>query len=157
MPLRCTRRALEAKFRRVNEESGGELAAATTIEELTDEKMVLRVSAGTSSLRPGGSVMGPMLMAYVDSAGWLTTVAHHGIDYDAFTTDVSMQFLRPVRAGEVLVEARPLRVGQRTVVAVDIRQSREAPIAVHAIITFAPLPTEATARDHPPDGDNHRS
>jgi len=124
--------------------ASGDLGERTTIEELGNRSVRLRVEFDDRAARPGGSVAGPMLFALVDSAGWIMAVAHHGAGVDAFTTDVSMQFLRPVATGVVVAQAEVLRRGRRDIIEVDIEPSPDGP-AVHAVVGFVTRAAEGSS------------
>jgi uncharacterized protein (TIGR00369 family) len=137
---------LESRFQRAFEGSVGELTEggrSAVIEVLDERRLVLRAPVGRADLRPGGSVSGPTVVRYVDQVGWMMTVAHFGPDADAVTTDLSIQFLRPVTTSELLIEATALRIGRRCVIRVDVDVENDAGPAAHAVITFAPVTPRA--------------
>jgi uncharacterized protein (TIGR00369 family) len=109
-----------------------------TLELLEEDRLVARRRPYELDLRPGGTINGPALVAFVDAAGWMMAVAHQPPRTDAFTTDISMQFLRAAPAGELRVEVKALRVGGRTAVVDATVMSAavgEGPVA-HAVLTF---------------------
>jgi uncharacterized protein (TIGR00369 family) len=109
-----------------------------TIEVLEEGRLVAHRRPHEFDLRPGGIINGPALVSFVDAAGWMMAVAHQPPGSDAFTADMSMQFLRGAPVGELRVEVKALRVGGRTAV-VDATITSPAvtdgPVA-HAVLTF---------------------
>jgi acyl-coenzyme A thioesterase PaaI-like protein len=140
--LQYTAETLEDRFGgalRASGDHGSDRTESTErVLSLDERHMTLRVSLGAETLRPGGVVSGPTLARVVDSAGWLMTMAHFGSEYDALTTDLSMQFLRGAPPGDLLVEATALRIGRRCIIGVDVDPGEDGP-AVHAVVTLAPV------------------
>jgi uncharacterized protein (TIGR00369 family) len=113
-----------------------------TLELLDERRLVARRRPHEFDLRPGGIVNGPALVTLVDAAGWMMAVAHQPPGSDAFTTDLSMQFLRGAPVGELRVEVKALRVGGRSAVVdatVTSPAVAEGPVA-HAVLTFVTSP-----------------
>jgi uncharacterized protein (TIGR00369 family) len=109
-----------------------------TVEVLEEGRLVAHRKPHEFDLRPGGVIHGPALVSLVDAAGWMLAVAHQPPGTDAFTADLSMQFLRGAPVGELRVEVKALKVGGRTAV-VDATITSPAvadgPVA-HAVLTF---------------------
>jgi uncharacterized protein (TIGR00369 family) len=113
-----------------------------TIEQLEEGRLVAHRSPQEFDLRPGGVINGPALVSFVDAAGWMMAVAHQPPGSDAFTADLSMQFLRRAPVGELRVEVTALRVGGRTAVVdatITSPAVTEGPVA-HAVLTFVTAP-----------------
>jgi acyl-coenzyme A thioesterase PaaI-like protein len=91
-------------------------------------------------LRPGGTVSGPAQFTIIDSVGWMMTVAQVGPGWDAFTAEVTMQFLRPLLPSTVSVDVEVLRKGGRIVMQMAIDPSPQGP-ATHAVASFVARPT----------------
>jgi len=139
--LRCTIDELRERFAQSAAASGaqhGDTSNSISIITLNERQLTLSAHVDVSGLRPGGVVSGPTIMAIVDSAGWLLTIAHNGTEYDAVTTDLSVQFLRPCQPGELKVTATALRIGRRCIIGVGLGGS-EQETAVNSVITFAPV------------------
>jgi uncharacterized protein (TIGR00369 family) len=73
------------------------------------------LSAPTSerSLRPGGLISGPTLMSLADTAAYALILAHIGEVAMAVTTSLTIHFLRPCKPGDLVAEARMLKLGRR--------------------------------------------
>jgi uncharacterized protein (TIGR00369 family) len=93
-------------------------------------------------LRPGGLISGPNLMALADSAAYALILAHVGEQLMAVTSQLTMNFLRGAKPGEIHADAELLHLGRRTAVC-DVRLWTEGPDrpAAQANVTYAlPLP-----------------
>ena len=121
--------------------ASGQKGPAFTIVELTERQLRLHYDLTQQFTRPGGTVTGPALFGMIDTVGWLMAVAHSGAGTDAFTTDVTVQYLRPVFTGQVELVGNLLRRGRRHVFDVSVNPSPDGP-AVHAVIAFATRPSE---------------
>lgn len=137
---------LQGYYREMQSQSG-DGGARVTVDMLNAGGLKFRAEVGDRFTRPGGTVSGPALFALVDSAGWMLAVAHRGPGSDAFTTDISMEFLRPVSMGTVVVESTVLRLGRRSVFEVVIDPRPGGP-AVHGVVGFA---TRGSAQPPVPD------
>ncbi|WP_374470072.1 PaaI family thioesterase [Phenylobacterium sp.] len=96
-------------------------------------------------LRPGGLISGPNLMALADSAAYALILAHIGEQLMAVTSQLTMNFLRGARPGDLHADAELLHLGRRSAVC-DVRLWTESPEkpAAQANVTYAlPLPTSA--------------
>jgi len=91
-----------------------------------------------STLRPGGVIAGPTLMALADHAAYVQVLAHIGEVPMAVTTSLTMHFLRGAQPGELVAEAHLLRLGRRIATS-EVRLWTESPdrIAAHATVAYA--------------------
>jgi uncharacterized protein (TIGR00369 family) len=67
-------------------------------------------------LRPGELVSGPTLFSAADSAMYALVLAHIGPQLMAVTANMNIHFLNPAPAGDVVAEAKLLRMGIRLAV-----------------------------------------
>jgi uncharacterized protein (TIGR00369 family) len=90
------------------------------------------------SLRPGGVISGPTMMATADMAVYALVLAHIGEVPMAVTTSLTMHFLRPAKPGDLTAEATLLKLGRRIATA-DVRLWTEGPsrLAAHATVAYA--------------------
>jgi uncharacterized protein (TIGR00369 family) len=91
--------------------------------------------------RKGGTIAGVMLFRFFDAVGYMVTLAQSPKGTEAFTTDVSINFLRPGPLGKFIIEGRTMRFGKRSsVVAITVSspQVPEGPVA-SGVIIFAPV------------------
>ncbi len=135
----------EELLARYHKAMGGRPVAALEIDEYSVQRIVARATFDDGHTRPGGMVAGPILFTLADTMAYFVTISRSPRGSEAFTTSISMEFLRPAPVGVLLVEGRLLRFGRRScVVDTYIRRSgREEPVA-HAVVTYAPV-----FRDHP--------
>ncbi|MCR5881010.1 PaaI family thioesterase [Phenylobacterium sp. J367] len=97
-------------------------------------------------LRPGGLVSGPNLMAMADTAAYALILAHIGEQLMAVTSQLTINFLRGAKPGDIHAEAELLHLGRRSAVC-DVRLWTESPdrLAAQASVAYAlPLPEART-------------
>jgi uncharacterized protein (TIGR00369 family) len=90
----------------------GELARVV---EIAPGRVRLLLAANPRQLRPGGVVGGPAQMTTADVAMYALVLAHVGKVAMAVTTSLTIHFLRPAVAGDLVAEARLLKLGRRIV------------------------------------------
>lgn len=127
-----------------------------TVEELTSERLVVRGSY-TQIGRPGvsgdGVIPGPVQMAMADGFGWMLTVQSLPVGSDAYTIDMSMQFLRPLPTGEFAARCETLRWSpRRTVLTVALAPGLDAPTSTFITAAFIPRTPPANAGERTPAG-----
>ena len=76
----------------------------------------LRARYDERFLRPGGTIAGPIMMGLADAAMYALVLSRIGPVELAVTTELSINFLRKPAPGDVLAEARPLKLGKRLAV-----------------------------------------
>lgn len=119
-------------------------AATLPVEFVTLERglVVLRLKTGPESLRPGGTVAGPLIFGFADLAMYAAVMSAIGPVPLAVTTDASIHYLRRPRAGVLVARARLLKEGGRLVIG-DVLVAQEgeddAPVA-HAVLTYSVPP-----------------
>lgn len=95
--------------------------------------------------RPGRVLAGPTLMAAADLAMYAAVMGHVGPALMAVTADMNLRFLNKGALGDVLAEARILKLGRR-LVAMEARVWSEAEpgrLVLHATGSYA-LPEPAS-------------
>lgn len=117
-------------------------APRSVISELDHGRLLLATRWDPNAVRPGGTWSGPAQFEIVDTAGFLLTIAHLSPGADALTISLAMQFLQPPPAGDLLAEARLLRMSPRaSVITVELRSpALTAPVA-HGTISYACRPS----------------
>ncbi len=99
---------------------------------------VMRLKAGERHLRPGGTVSGPSLFALADLAAYCAVLAHIGPVALAVTTDLTIHFLRKPSPGDLLCEARLLKLGKSlAVIDCAIRTEGSTDLVSHAVATYS--------------------
>ena len=134
---------LLAELRRHYEDSEvGVVFEIDAIEELTDDHAVVRGSysqAGRPGATGAGVIPGPVQMAMADGFGWILSVAPLPPGSDAYTIDMSMQFLRPLPVGPYVARCSLLRWSpRRSVVTIDIAPGHDEPTATFITGAFSP-------------------
>ncbi len=94
-----------------------QIAEDFRIEELNQDRLVMRLLTAERHLRPGGTVSGPSLFALADVSVYAFLLAQMGPRALAVTTSASLDFMRKPAAGkDVLSECRLLKTGRVLVV-----------------------------------------
>ena len=76
----------------------------------------MRAVYDTSFLRPGGTIAGPIMMGLADAALYALVLSRIGPVELAVTTQLSVNFLRRPLPGDLVAEARMLKLGKRLAV-----------------------------------------
>ena len=90
------------------------------------------------SLRPGGTVAGPIMMALADFAMYLAVLSAIGWVPLAVTTNLSINFLKRPAPGDLVAEARLIKLGKRLAVGeIGVRSEGGADLVAHATATYS--------------------
>ena len=90
------------------------------------------------TLRPGGTVSGPIMMALADFTMYLAVLSAIGWVPLAVTTNFSINFLRKPAPRDVLAEARLFKLGKRLAVGeISLYSDGEADMVAHATSTYS--------------------
>lgn len=94
---------------------------------------------GTQSLRPGGTVSGPVMMAVADVALYVAILGEIGIVPLAVTTSLNVNFLRKPEAGKSIVGVcRLIKLGRSLAVGeVALYSEGGTDMVAHAVGTYA--------------------
>ncbi len=104
MSIDALHRLMEREFPQVGEQF--------VITEIRADGLCLRMRIDDSHLRPGGTVSGPSMFALADCAFYLATLAMIGPEALTVTTNCAIDFMRKPPPGDLLGEARILKLGQ---------------------------------------------
>jgi uncharacterized protein (TIGR00369 family) len=133
-------RFLAAEFPQVfNPQSG------LSIDALWERGCRVRQAFRAVSLRPGGTISGPTMMALADFAMYVAVLAAIGPVPLAVTINLNINFLRKPSQRDLTAEARLLKLGKRLATGeVAIRcVGEEEPVAhVTAIYSIPPHPAQ---------------
>ena len=111
--------------------------AALDIAAVGDGTVIMRLHAGETHLRPGGTVSGPSVFGLVDAAAYVVILAHVGPVGLAVTTSAQIDFLVRPAPGALSCEASLLKLGRRLAV-VDARVRDEAgTLVARASLTYS--------------------
>ena len=116
---------------------------AVKVEHLDQGVTRLRVPFRDDFLRPGGTISGPVLMAAADLAMYGAVLSLIGPIELAVTTNLNINFLRRPHPGDVIAEARILKLGKRLAVGeVGLYLDGEEDLVAHVTATYSiPPPT----------------
>lgn len=90
------------------------------------------------TLRPGGTVSGPIMMALADFTMYLAVLSAIGWVPLAVTTNFSINFLRRPAPRDVLAEARLFKLGKRLAVGeIAIFSDGDEEMVAHATSTYS--------------------
>jgi len=113
-------------------------ALGAHLEKLGKGTATVRMSGKAEFLRPGDTVNGPVLVALVDVAMYAAIMSLIGRSEMALTTNLNINFLRPPPLGELVAEARMIKLGKRLAVmeATVFSEGYDEPV-VHATGTYS--------------------
>jgi uncharacterized protein (TIGR00369 family) len=118
-------------------------ASGLAIEEVRGDGCRVRQSYHEASIRPGGTISGPTMMALADFSMYVAVLAAIGPVPLAVTTNLNINFLRRPAPRDLLAEARLLKVGKRLAVGeVTIRSEGEDDPVAHVTATYSIPPPE---------------
>ena len=110
MALAMTADALNAFLREVFQQ----VADDFHVDEVHEDRIVLRLITSEKHLRPGGTISGPSMFGLADVAAYVMTLAHIGPKALTVTTNCSIDFMRKPEAGvHLIAEARLLKLGRQ--------------------------------------------
>lgn len=113
-------------------------ASGLSIEAVWEGGGRVRQAYSDGSVRPGGTISGPTMMALADFAMYVAVLAAIGPMPLAVTTNLNINFLRKPARCDLVAEARLLKVGRRLAVGeVTIRSDGEAEPVAHVTSTYS--------------------
>jgi len=86
------------------------------LDAIHEDHVVMRALYSEKFLRPGGTVSGPVMMALADAAMYALVLSKIGPVELAVTTSLNINFLHRPKPGDVIAEARMLKLGKRLAV-----------------------------------------
>ncbi|HRY06053.1 MAG TPA: PaaI family thioesterase [Hyphomicrobiaceae bacterium] len=109
------------------------------IDSVDDREARLRLPESVEHLRPGGTVSGPAMVMLADVAVYVAILATLGeAALQAVTTSLNINFLRRPAPGELIADAKLLKVGRRLVVGeVAIADAASQTLLAHTTATYA--------------------
>ena len=114
-----------------------------TVEETWCGGGRVRQTFDANSIRPGGTISGPTMMALADFAMYVGILASIGPVPLAVTTNLNINFLRKPGARDLVAECRMLKVGKRLAVGeVVIRSDGEDEPVAHVTSTYSIPPRD---------------
>lgn len=108
------------------------------VESLEDGVARVRCPFRDDFLRPGGTISGPVMMAMADYAMYAAVLSRIGMVELAVTTNLNINFLRRPRPGDVVAEAKLLKLGQRLAVGeVAVNIDGDEDLVAHVTATYS--------------------
>jgi uncharacterized protein (TIGR00369 family) len=109
-----------------------------TIEAVWHGGSRVRRHFDSHSVRSGGTLSGPTMMAMADFAVYVAVLGSIGWVPEAVTTNLNINFLKMPAPRDVVAEARLIKLGKRLAVGeVGIRSDREDELVAHATCTYS--------------------
>ena len=107
----------ERDFRRISDERMPfARALGLEVDAIGARSVRMRAVYDASFLRPGGTIAGPIMMGLADAALYALVLSRVGPVELAVTTQLSINFLRKPPPGDLVAEARMLKLGKRLAV-----------------------------------------
>ena len=109
-----------------------------TIEAVWQHGCRMRQAYRASSLRPGGTISGPTMMALADFAMYVAVLAAIGPVALAVTINLNINFLRKPAPRDLIAEVRLLKLGKRLATGeILIRSDGQADVVAHTLSTYS--------------------
>ncbi|MCU1356827.1 MAG: hypothetical protein JWM89_2245 [Acidimicrobiales bacterium] len=121
---------------------GGQMPMRVTRADDDGVEMVRDYEDG--SLRPGGTISGPVLMALADGIAYMAVVSRIGPEPLTVTSHLAIDFLRKPPPAGLRAEAEIIKIGRRqAVIAVRIHSEQDDELVAYSTVTYA-LPSTPT-------------
>ena len=115
----------------------GDRGALPEIILAEENHVLMRAAMGEQNLRPGGFVSGPTQMALADHMAYAVIFTRLGITPMALTSNLNIDFLRPLQGATVHVEGKMIKLGRAlAVIAVEIKGD-SGKLSSRATVTYA--------------------
>jgi len=109
-----------------------------TIEEVWRGGCRVRRHFDSRSLRSGGTLSGPTMMALADFAMYVAVLGSIGWVPAAVTTNLNINFLKKPAPRDAVAEARLIKLGKRLAVGeIGIRSEGDDELVAHATCTYS--------------------
>ena len=113
-------------------------ASGVSIEEVRYGSARVRQAYRQAFIRPGGTIMGPIMMALADFAMYVAVLASIGPVPLAVTTNLNINFLRKPEARDLVAETKLIKLGRRLAVGdIAIRSADAEALVAHATATYS--------------------
>lgn len=118
------------------------------IEEIRHRAARVRMQGDESQMRPGGTVSGPSMFKLADFSLWVVLLGNMGEDaLQAVTTNLNINFLSRPKPGDMIAEARIIKLGKRLAVGeIELYSAGSEDMVAHATGTYAIPPSGLTVR-----------
>ena len=107
------------------------------ITHVETDHVVMRAKMSKFNLRPGGSISGPTQMALADHIAYALIFTRLGITPMAVTSNLNIDFLRPLFGDFVIIEGRTIKFGRTLAVTkVEIRAENSEKLSSQSTVTY---------------------
>lgn len=102
------------------------------------DHVIMEAPMDETNLRPGGFISGPTQMALADHMAYAVIFTRLGITPMALTSNLNIDFLRPLQGETVHIDGKMVKLGRSlAVIAVEIRGRDSEKISSRATVTYA--------------------
>lgn len=113
------------------------------VDSVAAGEVTVRVPWRDGFVRPGGTLAGPVMMGAADFAMYGVVLSLIGPVALAVTTNLNINFLRRPPPGDILADARVLKLGKRLAVGeINIYRAGESEPVAHVTSTYSIPPGE---------------
>ncbi len=118
------------------------------VDEVNEDRLVLRLAVDHRHLRPGNTVSRPTLFALADVAVYLAILSRIGPEALAVTTNCAIDFMRkPAAEADLVCDVRLLKLGRSLAVGeAYIRSAGQADLVARAGLTYSIPPKGSKKR-----------
>ena len=100
--------------------------------------VIMRAPMGEQNIRPGGFVSGPTQMQLADHVAYVVIFTRLGITPMALTSNLNIDFLRPLKGDVITAEGKMIKLGRAlAVISVEIWGDKPDKISSRATVTYA--------------------
>lgn len=115
-----------------------QMTGRMVIEDVAAMTARTRLLVKDGDLRPGGTVSGPSMFALADCAFYVAVIAMIGKEALAVTTSATINFMRRPEPGDLVADARILKLGRSLAVGdVTLFSATGGPPVAHASMTYS--------------------
>jgi len=102
------------------------------------DHVIMKAPMSVRNTRPGGYVSGPTQMFLADHIAYAVVFTRLGITPMVFTSNLNIDFLRPLKGDSVIVEGKMIKLGRSlAVIAVEIWGDNANKISSRSTVTYA--------------------
>lgn len=101
------------------------------------DHVIMEATMGEKNIRPGGFISGPTQMALADHIAYAVIFTRLDITPMALTSNLNIDFLRPLQGDTVTVEGKMIKLGRAlAVIAVEIKAKGSEKLSSRATVTY---------------------
>ena len=116
----------------------GDPASIPAITLAEADHVIMEAPMSDKNLRPGGFISGPTQMALADHMAYAVIFTRLGITPMALTSNLNIDFLRPLQGDLVHVDGKMVKLGRAlAVISVEIRSKDSEKLSSRATVTYA--------------------